>query len=476
MTRLILRNTEVEGHRADVVVSGCRTTVCDGAYVDDDHLEIDARGGALLPGLHDHHLHLLAMAADSVDCSSASTLLELGELLRSAPDHRIRATGYHESIGGDLDRHILDRLVLDRPVRVQHRSGGLWCLNTRALAEVWTILDDSDDVERDAHGEPNGRLWRYDARLRTGLPAVVPDLAAVGDRLLRLGITGVTDATPDLDAGAIALLQNARATDALPQELMLLGAPDDYTGSAYLTTGPAKLLLRDHDLPEVDEVAAWIAARHAAGRPVAVHCVTSDSLAITLAALDTAGPLRGDRIEHAAIVPPGMHADLARLGVYVVTNPGFLRERGDTYLRDVQTDELPFIYPHRSLLEAGVSVCPASDAPYGDPDPWAVIRAAATRETTGGRVLTPSETVAPQAALAGYMSPATAPSGPGSTVHVGRRGGLCLLEVPLAGSLEDPVAEHVRLVATGGRVEKISPSTSAGPPRGMGLIHRFGVG
>ena len=462
MTRLVLRNVEIEGRPADVIVSGCRTTVCDGSYVDDGRLEIDARGGTLLPGLHDHHVHLLAMAAASVDCTGATTLDDLGARLRRAPGDWIRATGYHESAGGDLDRHVLDRLVPDRPVRVQHRSGALWCLNSRALEEVRAILDDSDDVERDAHGEPNGRLWRYDARLRAGLPAVVPDLAAVGDRLLRLGITGVTDATPDLDADAIALLQEARATGALPQEVMLLGAPDDFPGSAHLMTGPAKLLLRDHDLPDVDKVAAWIAARHAAGRPAAIHCVSIDSLAITLAAIDIVGPLSGDRIEHAAVVPPGMHADLARLGVRVITNPGFLSERGDTYALDVPADELPFLYPYRSLVESGVPMCAASDAPYGDPDPWAVIRAAATRTTSGGLVLSPDESVTPRVALSGYLSRAADPGSPLPPLGSGRQGGLCLLDVPLTTMFEDPDSAHVRLVATGGRVEEIIPTASPG--------------
>lgn len=456
--RLTLRNAEVAGRPSDVVVSGCRTTVFEGTYVDGEHLEVDARGGVLLPGLHDHHLHLLAMAAASVDCGTATNLAELGSRLRQAPGGWVRATGYHESVGGDLDRHVLDRLVPDRPVRVQHRSGALWCLNSRALLEVGPALDDSDDVERDAEGEPNGRLWRYDSRLRAGLPAVEPDLAAVGDRLLRLGITGVTDATPDLDATAIALLRDARSTGALPQDLMLLGAPDGFIGSAEMTAGPAKLLLRDHDLPGAEVVAAWVAARHGAGRPVAIHCVTSDALAIVVAALDSAGALPGDRIEHAAVVPPGMRADIARLGVHVVTNPAFLHERGDTYAQEVPPGELPFLYPHRSLMEAGVPVAVASDAPYGSPDPWAVIRAAAARSTASGRILSPDETVTPWTALAGYLSPATAPGGQPATVGVGRRGGLCLLRIPQVDALAAPDADLVRLVATGGRIEAITPT------------------
>lgn len=461
--RIVLRNAEVDGRPVDVTVSGCEATVLDGEVLGDgvlgsDHLEVDAAGGALIPGLHDHHLHLLAMAVASVDCSTATSLDDLGGQLRAARGPWVRATGYHESIGGELDRHALDRLVPDRPVRLQHRSGALWILNSPALREVTAALDDSDDVERDAHGQPNGRLWRYDARLRTALPAVEPDLGAVGDRLLRLGITGVTDATPDLDAVAIGLLREARVSRALPQDLMLLGAPDDFVDSAELTAGPAKLLLRDHDLPEVQTVAHWVAARHAAGRPVAIHCVTSESLAIVLAALDEAGALAGDRIEHAAIVPPGMRADMARLGVRVVTNPGFLHDRGDTYAEDVLTDELSFLYPHRSLVHAGVRVTAASDAPFGPADPWAVMRAAVARTTSRGRVLSPDETVAPFTALAGYLSAATDPGGAPQQLGVGRRGGLCLLGAPLVEALAAPDAQLVHLVATGGLIETITPA------------------
>ncbi len=457
--RLVLRNAELDGRPVDVTVSGCEVAVLDGAYLDDldrESLEVDAAGGALVPGLHDHHLHLLAMAAASVDCSGAATLAELGSQLRQVPGPWVRGTGYHESIGGTLDRRVLDRLVPDRPLRLQHRSGGLWILNSLALEEVAAALDDSDDVERDAQGNPNGRLWRYDSRLRTALPPAKPDLAAVGDRLLRLGITGVTDATPDLDAVAIGLLRDARTTRALPQDLMLLGAPDDFVDSAELTAGPAKLLLRDHDLPDVRTVAAWIAERRVARRSVAIHCVTSEALAIVVAALDTAGFRAGDRIEHAAVVPPGMRADLARLGVHVVTNPGFLHDRGDSYARDVLPDELPFLYPYGSLIRAGVPVAAASDAPFCDPDPWAVIRAAAERTTISGRVLSPDERVAPTTALAGYLSPATVPGGRPQTLDVGRRGGLCLLRLPRREALAAPDADLVRLVITGGTITRLA--------------------
>ena len=467
--RIVLRNAEIDAgcHDVTLTVGDAAAVLLDGERLAtngraNEELVLDAAGGALLPGLHDHHVHLLAMAATSIDCRTVTDAAGLGELLRSSPTGTsagtsgdwVRATGYHESIAGDLDRHALDRLVADRPVRVQHTSGALWMLNSRALQEVADVLDHSADVERDATGAPTGRLWRYDARLRPGLPPILPDLSAVGDRLLRLGITGVTDATPDLDPGAIALLTNARRSGALPQDLVLLGAPDDFVDSPWASAGPAKLLLRDHDLPDPDAVAAWIAARHATGRPVAVHCVTSDALVITLAALEQVGTLPGDRLEHASIVPPGLRDDIARLGLRVVTNPGFLHARGDAYLADVASAELPFLYPYRSLAAAGITVAAASDAPYGDPDPWQVIRAATTRTTSSGRALSPEERVSPYAALTGYLSPASTPGTPAG-LDEGQRSGLCLLRRPLGDALEDPGAALVRLVVTDARIDTI---------------------
>ena len=73
------------------------------------------------------------------------------------------------------------------------------------------------------------------------------------------------------------------------------------------------------------------ASAHAAGRPVAVHCVTRVQLVLTLAALDAAGRLPGDRIEHGAVIPAESLPDLR--GLTVVTQPHFVAERGEQYAR-----------------------------------------------------------------------------------------------------------------------------------------------
>jgi predicted amidohydrolase YtcJ len=462
VTALLLRNVEVDGARVDVRVDGDRVTAVGTGLDADDAEVIDAGGGALLPGLHDHHLHLLAIAAArrSVDCGPPAVRDEAG--LRAAlavpGTGWLRGTNYHESVAGALDRTALDRWVPDRPVRIQHRSGALWMMNTAAVQMVSHVLDESVDVERDHVGRPTGRLWRYDDRLRAALDDDPPDLGPVGAELTDVGITGVTDATPDIDSAAIGLIAAARNSGALPQRVVLLGAATGAPLPEGIASGPFKLLLRDHDLPSYDELSAGVAASHAADRPVAVHCVSRESLLLTLAVLTDVGAVDGDRIEHAGVVPPGVAQQMAELGVRVVTQPGFLLERGDAYLRDVADDDLPHLYPHAGLLAGGVPVAISSDAPFGPLDPWQVISAAVARRSAAGVVLGEAERVSAATALAGYLAPSEDPGGPPRRIVPGAAADLCLLHVPLHDALTAPNRALVRTVVIDGLVQASRPS------------------
>lgn len=457
---VLFRDVEVEGRRSDVLVAGgvvtaVRPTGRTTAWAGSVDAVVHGGGGALLPGLHDHHLHLLSLAAElsSVRCGPPD-VRDAGELAdaltvadRALPAGRwLRATGYHESVRGRLDRHVLDVLVPGRPVRVQHRSGALWMLNTAALRLLKERLPAGDDTERGPDGEPTGLLWRSDHVLR-GLGDDPPDLAEVGRLLTAYGLTGVTDATPDLEPGAVDLLVSAVASGDLRARVLLLGAAAPPGGR--FAAGPLKLLLRDHDLPSFDWLADRVAASHDAGRPVAVHVLTRHSLLLTLAVLEQVGSLEGDRLEHAAVVPPEVRGRLAGLGVRVVTQPGFLRLRGEQYAEDVEPDDLPLLYPFASLVTAGVRTTASSDAPYGPLDPWRTIADAAARATERGRVLGPDERVTTATALSGYLSASDDPGGPSRKVRPGVPADLCLLAEPLHDALRHPHAGLVRHVVHG---------------------------
>ncbi len=115
-------------------------------------------------------------------------------------------------------------------------------------------------------------------------------------------------------------------------------------------------------------------------------------------------------------------------------------------------DDLPFLWPYRSLLAAGVPVGCSSDAPYGDLDPWGSVAAAVSRTTPSGRVAGPGERVTAAQALAGYLSDPRFPGGPPRRLAVGAAADLVLLRDPLAQALAGPCHDRVRLTVVGGAV------------------------
>jgi predicted amidohydrolase YtcJ len=445
---LLIRDAELASERADLRIEAGRIAALGrGLAAAPGDRVLEARGGALLPGLHDHHLHLLAWAAalGSVPCGPPAVRDEraLAAALRGARGAGfVRGVGYHESVAGALDRARIDALLPGRPVRIQHRSGALWMLNSAACRALG--LDggaDAEGVERDAAGVATGRLFRLDAWLRARLAAEpAPDLAPVGAALARAGVTGVTDATPDLAPAALAALGAARSGGVLPQHLVLLGAPAPGDGFA---AGPAKLVLDERALPPLAALVTRVRAAHAGGRAVAVHCVTRAELVLALAALEEAGVRAGDRIEHASVAPPELVAWLARLGLTVVTQPGFVRSRGDDYLREVELRDRPWLYRCAGFAEAGVALGAGTDAPFGEPDPWRAMQAAVDRRTAAGEALGAAEALSPERALALFTTPAGAPGGAPRRLEPGARADLCLLDRPWSRAREALASDAV---------------------------------
>jgi len=459
MSALIIRNAEVDGRAGqDVRIEAGRIREV-GPRLPSGGAALDARGAALIPGLADHHIHLMATAAraGSVILDDAADAADLAARLHAAavsapPDGWVRATGYHERIAGLLSRDDLDRMVSDRPVRVQDRTGGLWMLNSAALARLGNG-DAPEGLERDAHGRPTGRLWRGDAWLQARIGRTPPDLATLGAALAAHGVTAATDASVTTDqAAADALADAVRAGD-LPMRLLLMsGGPIAAPADGAIRVGPLKVLLDDRDLIPLEDFTARIALARRLRRAVAVHCVTAGELALTLAALDAAGAQAGDRIEHGGVIPAEAIADLRRLRLVVVTQPGFVFERGDRYLAEVDAAEQADLYRCASLIAAGVPVAASSDAPYSAPDPWAAMRAAITRRTRAGRTVAGGERVEPAAALALWLGAPEAPGGPPRRVAPGAAADLCLLKAPLAEALDALTPDLVAATLVDGRL------------------------
>ncbi|MEX2293070.1 MAG: amidohydrolase family protein [Acidimicrobiales bacterium] len=461
---LLLRDVEVDGANVDVrVVDGLVAEI--GVEVSTDgHEVVDGLGGALIPGLHDHHLHLYSTAAaarsTAVGPAEARDLTGLRDALLEADavlpsGDWLRAVGYHESVAGDLDRAALDRLVPDRPLRVQHRSGARWMLNSAGIAALDLAGRDEISIERDATGRPTGRLHRADAWLRQLLPAEPAlDFASLGASLANVGITGVTDTTPFEHLDELTTLATAVRSGDLPQRVVVTGGPAlaDAARPAGLEQGPVKLVIDDAAYPSLTELIAHISHAHQHDRSVAIHCVTRTALVLALAAWDAAGSIEGDRVEHGAVVPPELVGGLQRHDLTVVTQPGFIGERGDEYLAEVDRDDLPHLYPCGSLIGAGVRVAGSTDAPFTSFDPWAAMRSAVHRRSPSGATVGGAEAIDPATALRLFLGAPGDPGGPPRTVQVGAPADLCLLDRPLAEVLTRLRSDDVAATICAGRL------------------------
>jgi len=425
---LLLHDVEVVGRPGlDVRVADGRIAEVGPGLPRDGADVLPGHGGALLPGLHDHHVHLLAAAAraGSVDVSPAHApdLDALARLLASAARDAgaargtaaVRAVGYDDEATGRIDAAFLDRAGAGTPIRVQHRGGHAWVLSSAGRPPGVTP-------------DPDG--WLHGAEALPPGDSTPPAPGDVSRRLAAFGVTAVTDASPGNDPTTAALLAAVR------QRVTLLGRA--------VPGAPDKIMLEESADWSLADVTDRIAAAHAEGRPVAVHCVSGAAVVFALTALDAAGGHPGDRLEHASVVDADLLPRLAASGLTVVTQPAFLHARGDDYLARVDARDVPGLYRVGSLLAAGIPVRGSSDTPFGPDDPWLAMATAVTRKTRDGAVIGPGERVTPEQALALYTGE--------RAVRAGAPADLCLLHVPWRVARVAPAADLVAATLVAGRV------------------------
>ena len=215
---MLIKNVILDGVKKDVRCTHAFVSeVANELLAQEGERVIQANGGELLPGLHDHHMHFFATAAlqRSVDCGVSSVPTATGQLhnaeslshmlANSSGEGWLRGVNYHESIAGDLDRWQLDALVGDRPARIQHRSGKLWIINSLAVEKLdLATHKDLPGVELDDNGMPTGRLFRLDAWLRQQLGQQDPiDASVLSRQMASFGVTGFTDTSATNTAATV---------------------------------------------------------------------------------------------------------------------------------------------------------------------------------------------------------------------------------------------------------------------------------
>ena len=390
---------------------------------------IDCRGGALLPGFVDAHMHLLAYAASlvSVDCSpdAVSSIAEIQDALRRKAAQTpagswIRATGYDETALAERRhpmRWDLDAAMPANPVRLIHRSGHASVLNSLALALAGVGIATEEPpggyMERDlTTGEPTGLLIEMDALLDAAIPRI--DDAELSravrqatDSLLSEGVTAVQDATatngPDewQTFRRLIVEGHLRLPVTVFEGYELLGKLPRQALGGRLRRGPVKIAISElggEITPGEGELAAMVWQAHRRGRQVAVHAVEQRAIEAAVRAIEEAlrrKPRRDHRhrIEHCGVCSPDLAKRIGALGIAVVSQPSFLYHSGDRYLKNVPREDLPHLYPFGDLLRAGGRLAAGSDAPVVPPRPLLGIQTAVSRAGRLGAVLSPQQSL-----------------------------------------------------------------------------------
>ena len=121
---LIQRANTLDGVAVDLRVGARIDDVADTLIPRRGEDVYDVAGGTVLPGLHDHHVHLYSAAAAATSVRVGPPQVRdraalAGVLASTEPgdDGWIRAVGYHDSVAGPLDRAALDTMVPNVPLR-----------------------------------------------------------------------------------------------------------------------------------------------------------------------------------------------------------------------------------------------------------------------------------------------------------------------------------------------------------------------
>ncbi len=433
--------------------------------VPDGTAEIDLGGRTAIPGMIDAHNHFLQTAhsltwidARYPGTASVADLVSLiaAGAAATPPGQWIQAFGLDHAKfpeGQFPTRWDLDKATTDHPVLVHHISGHHALVNTRALLR--SIGEDPPPVTggqflRDAAGAANG--WCLDAAMGLILPiavdvgnhgpnihfeadldSLVGAVATGSEEYLSAGLTIVCDA--QVTRRELTAYQEARRRAALGIRVVCMPLSSQLDalattgiagplGDEFLGIGPMKVYsdgaltggtacfrqpygaageypgLLYHGPQELRSI---VGRAQADGWQVGIHAQGDRAITMALDAIEAGRrghPAGRHRIEHAGY-PEGQLERMARLGVIPVSQPGYLYDFGDTFLRTLGS-RAHRLEPLRDELKLGIDVVLSSDSFVTTYRPMQHVSAAVNRRTRTGQPIGLDQALSVEEAIRGY--------------------------------------------------------------------------
>ncbi|WP_242530755.1 amidohydrolase [Roseococcus thiosulfatophilus] len=198
-----------------------------------------------------------------------------------------------------------------------------------------------------------------------------------------------------------------------------------------------------------------VSAAHKAGLQVMIEGVGDRGIDFALDVMEAAlaaHPVQDHRmrVEHCCFVTPPILARLKRGGFIDSSATGFMDELGEAYVANRGQAAMRHMWPHRSLIAAGVPAPGHSDFAVCRVNPFTALGAMVTRRTQSGADLDASEAITPREALAAYTTLgafAQREEGDKGSLEIGKLADFAVLDTDILGC--DPTAiRDTRVTAT----------------------------
>ncbi len=408
---------------------------------------IDARGMTVTPGFIDAHSHPL-FAEEAVGVNVNLRRIEdvkqalAGKARQTPPGHWVRGVMYDDTKFEDerpLNRRDIDDVVRDHPVYVGHRGGHTAVVNSKAF-EIAGVTNDTPDPEggrffRES-GELTGKVAEHarDVFFKVGTwpvmdRAVRQKAAEIASRnMAAAGLTSTTDAYGSLDD--LIAYQDAREAGQLRFRMSFMpgGNSEVYAGlkTAGIRSGFGDDMIRigavkfsadgsasertmymstpyegteDHGILTMtqEQIDAAVNDAVAHGFRVGIHANGDLTIAMVLNAYERvlqghSGRNPRHRIEHCSLVNPELLRRIKAAGVVPTPFYTYAHYHGNKWV-DYGEQKMESMFAHRSFLDAGIPVAPASDYTPGPYEPMMAIQSMVTRKDLRGRVWGPSQRI-----------------------------------------------------------------------------------
>ena len=415
---------------------------------------IDAEGMTITPGFIDAHSHPAGAGVNELVQVNADlrSVSAIAGALRARADATpqgqwIRAFKYDDtklSEGRPINRFDIDALVPDHPVAISHRGGHTSVYNSMALAMAGVTSETPDP--------PGGRFYRDSNGALTGLVAgparsvfnsLIPSdstreqrkdgVKLITELMTKSGLTSVhqtgasrNDMLAYQDARAEGNMRfrmylfprgqlfndlvNAGVRSGMGDEVFRIGAvkftadgsasertmrmstpfegrPDDY-GLLYMTE---------------EEIHESVENAHRNDFQVAIHANGDVTIEMVLNAYQRVQELwpRNNprhRIEHCSLVNPELLTRIKNLGVIPAPFYTYIHYHGNKWV-EYGEEKMRWMFAHRSFLDYGIPVAPASDYTPGPYEPMMAIQSMVTRKDFDGRIWGPNQRITIDEAL-----------------------------------------------------------------------------